>query len=160
MVLTKLLQNQKVYPQVYLVNWLSNGETQSEAVCSHLSSSLTNFEVHCAEGTMSALAVARCVRPRPTPRGCCNCCVVLTSNVFHPRLRRLSEGDEVMRMMLVGNGTSGGATDDDIATFQIVIWTSVMLIFAALAASVVMASVHDTTDSVIYNSPALHAKSS
>ncbi|ELR24001.1 uncharacterized protein ACA1_143810 [Acanthamoeba castellanii str. Neff] len=72
---------------------------------------------------------------------------------------RLSEGDEVMRM-LVGNGTSGGATSDDIATFQIVIWTSVMLIFAALAASVVMASVHDTTDSVIYNSPALHAKSS
>jgi hypothetical protein len=122
--------NKKVYPQVYLVNWLSNGETQSEAVCSHLSSSLTNFEVHCAEGTMSALAVAR-----------------------------LSEGDEVMRM-LVGNGTSGGATSDDIATFQIVIWTSVMLIFAALAASVVMASVHDTTDSVIYNSPALHAKSS
>jgi hypothetical protein len=73
-VVYKLLQNKKVYPQVYLVNWLSNGETQSEAVCSHLSSSLTNFEVHCAEGTMSALAVARCVRPQPTPRSR-NCCV-------------------------------------------------------------------------------------
>jgi hypothetical protein len=119
----------KVYPQVYSVNWLSTGETQIDVVCSHLSASLTNFDVYCAEGTRH-LAVAR-----------------------------FNEGEQVMRML--GNGTSGGgASSDDIATFQIVIWTSVMLIFAALAASVVMASVHDTSDSVIYNSPALHAKSS
>jgi hypothetical protein len=124
--------SKKVYPQVYLLNWLSDGESQSDAVCSHMTTSLPAFEVHCTEGTMSALAVAR-----------------------------LTEGEEVMRLLsAVGNSSSGGATSDDIATFQICIWVSVMLIFAALAASVVMATVHNTNDSIIYNSPALHPKSS
>jgi len=66
---------------------------------------------------------------------------------------------EVMRVAILGNSTDE-PTSEEIATFQIVLWTSVILILTTLFASLLMASVYDTSYSVIYNSPALQPKSS
>jgi len=51
--------------------------------------------------------------------------------------------------MDLGNSTT--PSDDDIATFQIVTWTSVVLIFTTLGAALVMFTIDASTDSMIYN---------
>ncbi len=70
----------------------------------------------------------------------------------------VDEEEQYFRALRATNGTDG-PSDDDVATFQIVVWTSVMLIATIAAVIVVMATSHDTKDGFLYNQPS-HAKSS